>query len=291
MFHRGVGKARIKGLVVNEKLDLLTDYTAMRLLDKVGARTVSTSACPVALCTVDAHTHQVLYQCKPCLEPPPRLCLPFQLLCFLPSWLWGRPPPEARASGGGAAADDSDALDAASRRLEHMSSALKGERVGGKYIASNHKYAKVRGSGGGSSGSGSGARDSARCSHFPTAHARPCTHMNASPPPSLTPQVVERMTLKRQCPTVLTLLKHFPVPMELQEPTFKEIVVVYRWAGFRESALNEKHKAVVQGSKAQQTCTTHSWRMHDAHAHTCTTHTTNKPSQARPRRAQARRGR
>ena len=39
---------------------------------------------------------------------------------------------------------------------------------------------------------------------------------------------VERNTLKRQCPTLLTLLKAFPSSMELQEPTFKDVVVLYR---------------------------------------------------------------
>lgn len=41
-------------------------------------------------------------------------------------------------------------------------------------------------------------------------------------------QAVERKTLARQCPTLLTLLKSFPKTIELQEPTFKDIVVVYR---------------------------------------------------------------
>jgi hypothetical protein len=44
-----------------------------------------------------------------------------------------------------------------------------------------------------------------------------------------TAQVVERVTLKRLCPTVVTLLKAFPKTLELQEPTFKDVVVVYRW--------------------------------------------------------------
>lgn len=39
---------------------------------------------------------------------------------------------------------------------------------------------------------------------------------------------MERKTLARHCPTLLTLLKAFPVSLELQEPTFKDIVVVYR---------------------------------------------------------------
>jgi hypothetical protein len=42
-------------------------------------------------------------------------------------------------------------------------------------------------------------------------------------------QTVERRTLARQCPTVLTLLQSFPKKMELQEPTFKDIIVLYRW--------------------------------------------------------------
>jgi hypothetical protein len=43
-------------------------------------------------------------------------------------------------------------------------------------------------------------------------------------------QRVERQTLARQCPTLVTLLKHFPLSMSLQEPTFKDLVVVYRCA-------------------------------------------------------------
>lgn len=39
---------------------------------------------------------------------------------------------------------------------------------------------------------------------------------------------MERETLARQCPTLLTLLKSFPMSMSLQEPTFKDLVVVYR---------------------------------------------------------------
>jgi hypothetical protein len=41
-------------------------------------------------------------------------------------------------------------------------------------------------------------------------------------------QKIERQTLARQCPTLLTLLKSFPLSMSLQEPTFKDLVVVYR---------------------------------------------------------------
>jgi hypothetical protein len=44
--------------------------------------------------------------------------------------------------------------------------------------------------------------------------------------------VVERQTLNRACPTLLTLLKAFPATLELQEPTFKDVVVIYR-SGFR----------------------------------------------------------
>lgn len=44
-------------------------------------------------------------------------------------------------------------------------------------------------------------------------------------------QRVERETLARQCPTLLTLLKSFPLNMSLQEPTFKDLVVVYRCVG------------------------------------------------------------
>jgi hypothetical protein len=57
----------------------------------------------------------------------------------------------------------------------------------------------------------------------PTCNPNPT---NAPHPPP--PKVVERVTLKRLCPTVASLLAAFPKVLELQEPTFKELVVVYR---------------------------------------------------------------
>jgi hypothetical protein len=41
------------------------------------------------------------------------------------------------------------------------------------------------------------------------------------------------MTLKRRFPTVTSLLKGFSETVELQEPTFQDVVVVYRWGRAR----------------------------------------------------------
>ena len=152
IFHRGVGTARMRGLLANEKLDLLCEYTVMPLLN-------------LAL----------------------RL-LPRSLAGPLPADAAAR----AKSSAGGASTtapaelvdDDGEAEVERARALARCDSALQGELVGGTYVASHHKYAKV----------------------------------------------VERLTLARQCPTVLTLLKAGPAILELQEPTFKDIVVVYRRA-------------------------------------------------------------
>lgn len=62
----------------------------------------------------------------------------------------------------------------------------------------------------------------------------PAIHVAAGllPAPRIpcTPQTVERVTLARQCPTLLTLLKALPARIALVEPTYKQIVVVYRCA-------------------------------------------------------------
>ncbi len=42
-------------------------------------------------------------------------------------------------------------------------------------------------------------------------------------------KVVERHTLKRHCPTLVTLIKSFMKKLELQEPSFKDVIVIYRW--------------------------------------------------------------
>ncbi|GBF88981.1 aminopeptidase [Raphidocelis subcapitata] len=157
VFHRGVGTARLKGLLIEEKLDLLTEYTVMRVLDKI--------------------------------------------IALLPSFVWRRPaaapaPGAGRRSGGGRAASAASGRDAPSR----CDSALGGEMQGETYVASNHKYAKA----------------------------------------------VERVTLKRLCPTVLTLLKAFPKTLELQEPTFRDVVVVYR------RAIHDKKDQKPAGEEAEQ---------------------------------------
>lgn len=77
----------------------------------------------------------------------------------------------------------------------------------------------------------------------PTPHTHSSTHpchfcvrlpfpasLLQSPPtsPASPQQRVERQTLARQCPTLMMLLKNFPKKLSLQEPTFKDLVVVYR---------------------------------------------------------------
>ncbi|KAI8462870.1 MAG: hypothetical protein J3K34DRAFT_527436 [Monoraphidium minutum] len=143
VFHRGIGSASIKGLLIEEKLDLLCEYTVFRVLNKLapllrGARKAEKAAANVGAA-------------------------------------------EAAAAAAAAAASEGGPAHGEALRCD---SALQGEMKGGMYIASDHKYAKV----------------------------------------------VERQTLKRLCPTLLTLLKSFPKALELQEPTFRDIVVIYRRA-------------------------------------------------------------
>lgn len=66
-------------------------------------------------------------------------------------------------------------------------------------------------------------------------------------------QAVERKTLARQCPTLLTLLKAFPKTMELQEPTFKDIVVVYRYAA-KQMGLSAYHVGNCRTMTLSQPC-------------------------------------
>jgi hypothetical protein len=111
VFHRGVGKAHMRGLLINEKLDLLTEYTVMRVLDKV--------------------------------------------LPYIPAFLGGGSRGAAATDAPSRAlspAEDAAAAEAA-REFVKLDSALAGERKGGTYIASDHKYAKV---GGGGQGWGGG---------------------------------------------------------------------------------------------------------------------------------------
>jgi hypothetical protein len=103
VFHRGVGKAHMRGLLINEKLDLLTEYTVMRVLDKV--------------------------------------------LPYIPAFLGGGSRGAAATDAPSRAlspAEDAAAAEAA-REFVKLDSALAGERKGGTYIASDHKYAKVGG--------------------------------------------------------------------------------------------------------------------------------------------------
>lgn len=101
-------------------------------------------------------------------------------------------------------------------------------------IGSRHRFAKVRvlsrhGSGWEHSRCCTGSVSLAGATHFVIwlgtcllSHAHTYSHTHAHT------QSVERQTLARQCPTLVTLIKKFPVSMSLQEPTFRDLVVVYR---------------------------------------------------------------
>ncbi len=198
VFHRGIGKARIKGLLINEKLDLLTEYLVLNPLDR--------------------------------------------LLHLL--YLRRRP----NAKGGAAAAGGAQFTledEGTARAMARLDSAVAGELKGGRYIASNHKYAKV-GRGGCNVGE-SLVMESAvglwgcavgwsrgRLSNLGIASSQQrgltlCEFTRTRRPIPTRTQVVERVTLKRLCPTVFTLLKSLPLTLELQEPTFSDVVVLYRW--------------------------------------------------------------
>jgi len=103
VFHRGVGKAQIKGLLIEEKLDLLTEYLVLNPLDS--------------------------------------------LLSMLPF----RGNKGKKKAGSGletattSAGEEFLLVDeSVARSFARMGSAAGGEVTGGKYIASNHKYAVVR---------------------------------------------------------------------------------------------------------------------------------------------------
>ncbi|KAF6257530.1 hypothetical protein COO60DRAFT_1701817 [Scenedesmus sp. NREL 46B-D3] len=136
VFHRGIGTEKLSGLLIDQKLDLLMDYTVFSdLLAKVGLVKKRTKEEERAAQAVDA-----------------------------------------AAEAAAAAARLSAHGDGAAMQMY--------EYQGNTLVASTHKFARS----------------------------------------------VERKTLARQCPTLLTLLKAFATKMELQEPTFKDIVVVYRRA-------------------------------------------------------------
>ncbi|GBG00002.1 hypothetical protein Rsub_12729 [Raphidocelis subcapitata] len=162
VFHRGIGTARLKGLLIGEKLDLLCEYTVLKLVDALAA-----------------YVPKKWGGKKP--DPPGAA---------------GATPSASRAtspqastdggggSGGGAAAAGPKRRLVASATLARQFSTITGRVTGGNYVASDHKFAKV----------------------------------------------VERVTLKHLCPSVPALLASFPKVLELQEPTFQEVVVVYRRA-------------------------------------------------------------
>lgn len=146
VFHRGIGTEKLSGLLIDQKLDLLMDYTVFNLIDKMRQ--------------------------------------PLEGLLAKVGLVKKKTEEQQKAAEAAAAAEE--AAVAAARMSAHGDGAAMQmyEMQGNTLVASTHKFAKA----------------------------------------------VERNTLARQCPTLLTLLKAFPTKMELQEPTFKDIVVVYRRA-------------------------------------------------------------
>mmetsp|Transcript_25578 Transcript_25578/g.55720 ORF Transcript_25578/g.55720 Transcript_25578/m.55720 type:complete len:707 (+) Transcript_25578:147-2267(+) len=58
-------------------------------------------------------------------------------------------------------------------------------------------------------------------------------------------KVVERKTLENQMPTIWKVIKNFPRTIRIQEPVFKEVVIVYRTAGPRHKK-SKAHKSATQ---------------------------------------------
>lgn len=139
VMHRGVGAAKLKGLLISEKLDLLCDYTVVRLINLA--------------------------------------------LSFVPKAWGGTKLPAAELEAKRARKEARERELRSNQTLMRQFSTLRAKVTDdGAYVASDHKFAKA----------------------------------------------VERVTLKRLCPNVLKLLLAFPRVLELQEPTFKELIVVYR---------------------------------------------------------------
>lgn len=150
LFHRGIGSQRMSGLLVNQKLDLLMEYTVFWLFDLIKEKLPKKKGQANKTRIADVPTDITSV---------------------------GEP-----SSSGATANSNGSARASALPRLSKQQSTV--EISGAQYIASTHKYAKQ----------------------------------------------VERRTLRRLCPNLVTLLKVIFSSLELEEPTFKDLVVVYRWA-------------------------------------------------------------
>lgn len=99
IFHRGIGTAKLKGLLISEKIDLLCEYTVIRALD--------------------------------------------YLKSLIPKWGAKKRPPVTRTSTMLSPGDTGGDVRGRMSEFMRQFSTVGGKFAGEKYIASDHKYAKV----------------------------------------------------------------------------------------------------------------------------------------------------
>jgi hypothetical protein len=205
VFHRGVGVAKQSGLLIPQKLDLLVEYTVLWLVDKLTGGLAR---------KIRGGDHEAAAK-KVAKEAAAKAKKAGGLTPSTSSGALSASPTgktvgmDAAAKSAVAAVDAEAAAAAASSSSSSTAVAPSPSKV---TVSQRPVSAK---------------RAVRKLTHSSTERGRVegdrymmSTHKYA--------KVVERNTLKRQCPNLLTLLKAFPRSMELQEPTFKDVVVLYR---------------------------------------------------------------
>jgi hypothetical protein len=219
VFHRGVGVAKQSGLLIPQKVDLLVEYTVLWLVDLVTGgmtrklRGGDHEAAAKKIAKVEAAKAK---KANGGVSPVP------------PGSTSASPTPGAGAGGMDAAAKAATAaVDA--EGVRGAAAASSSSSAAPSTLAPSVSKRPIL----------SAKRSVRKLSHSVTERGRVegdrytmSTHKFA--------KVVERNTLKRQCPTLLTLLKAFPRSMELQEPTFKDVVVLYRWVLQSQEGLGKR---------------------------------------------------
>lgn len=202
VFHRGVGVAKQSGLLIPQKVDLLVEYTVLWLVDKLTGGLTR---------RLRGGDHEAA--AKKIAREEAAKAKKNGTASAAGSKASSPTPGAASGSGGmeaaakaAAAAVDAETAAAAAGASTSTTSTLP-VSISKRPISAKRGVRKL-------------SHSSTERAHVEGDRYMMSTHKFA--------KVVERNTLKRQCPTLLTLLKAFPRSMELQEPTFKDVVVLYR---------------------------------------------------------------
>lgn len=202
VFHRGLGTARTTGLLIDQKLDLLMDYTVFHILDMIT---------------------------KPFRKPTPEEKLEKKVRA-LQAQQAQQAAVSGRASASGLNLHIVDSLpDKFLKAMEVVMGSMGSRTSSPEPVASPAGRVSCRASLSGTSFTNPVSKESDNLAasalssyEYEDGAMIASRHRFA--------KRIERLTLARQCPTLLTLLKAFPKSMSLQEPTFKDLVVVYRRA-------------------------------------------------------------